>query len=82
MELSVDYSAIVMFDAFRGNKRKKVVDLLRENHFLPIPIPSNCTDRLQPVDVSVNKPSKIIYVITSQSGMHHKYNNSWRREPA
>ena len=47
-----------MFDSFRGHKGKEVEDLLKENHLLPVPIPSNCTDRLQPVDVSVNKPPK------------------------
>ena len=58
MELPVEHPAIVMFDAFRGHKGSEIEDLLKENHVLPVPIPSNCTDRLQPVDVSVNKPLK------------------------
>ena len=58
MELPVEHPAIVIFDAFRGHKGSEIEDLLKKNHLFPVPIPSNCTDRLQPVDVSVNKPLK------------------------
>ena len=58
MELPVEHPAIVMFDAFRGHKGSEIEDLLKENHLLPVPIPSNCTDRLRPIDISVNKPLK------------------------
>ena len=47
-----------LFDAFRGHRGSVIEDLLKENNLIPVPIPSNCTDRLQPVDVSVNKPLK------------------------
>ena len=58
MELAPNHPAIVMFDSFRGHKGNEVEDVLKENFLIPVPIPSNCTDRLQPVDVSVNKPLK------------------------
>ena len=58
MDLPVEHPAIVMFDAYRGHKGSEIEDLLKENHLLPVPIPSNFSDRLQPVDVSVNKPLK------------------------
>ena len=58
MELPVDHPAIVIFHAFRGHSGSEIKDLLKEHHLLPFPIPSNCTDRLQPVDVSVNKALK------------------------
>ena len=58
MELPAEQPAIVLLDAFRGHKGSEIEDLLKKNHLLPVPIPSNCTDRLQPVDVSVNKPLK------------------------
>lgn len=68
MELPEEHPAIVMFDAFRGHQGSEIEGLLNENHLLPVPIPSNCTDHLQPVDVSANKPSKIICGTTSQNG--------------
>ena len=58
MELPTDYPAIVIFDAFKGHKGPEIDTLLRENHLLPVPVPNNCTDRLQPIDLSVNKPIK------------------------
>ena len=36
----------------------QVLKLLDDNHILYITVPNNCTDRLQPLDVSVNKPAK------------------------
>ena len=32
--------------------------LLSENHFLAVKVPNNCTDQLQPLDLSVNKAVK------------------------
>ena len=58
IELPTDYPAIVIFDAFKGHKGPEIDTLLRENHLLPVPVPNNCTDRLQPIDLSVNKPIK------------------------
>ena len=55
MELPVEHPAI---DAFKGHSWREIEDLLNENHLLPVLIPSSCTDRLQPVDVSMNKPLK------------------------
>ena len=36
------------------------MDLFKENNIVAIRVPSNCTDKLQPIDVSVNKPIKDI----------------------
>ena len=49
MELRPDHPAVVLYDTFKGHKGEKVEELLKENYLLPVPIPSNCTDRLQPV---------------------------------
>ena len=37
---------------------ESVLKLLDENHIHRVAIPANCTDRLQPLDVSVNKAAK------------------------
>ena len=47
-----------LYDAFKGHKGERVEELLKDNYLLPVPIPSNCTNSLQPVDVSANKPLK------------------------
>ena len=39
-------------------RRPCVLDLLRNNHIHVMIVPANCTDRLQPLDVSVNKAAK------------------------
>ena len=58
MELSSNHPAIVIYDAFRGHRGEEVQSLLAVNNLLSVHVPSNCTDRLQPLDVSVNKAVK------------------------
>lgn len=50
--------ALVIFDHFRGQCTQAVQDLLEKNNILVALVPANCTDRLQPLDVSVNKAIK------------------------
>ena len=38
--------------------RDNVLKKLEDNNILYIIVPNNCTDRLQPLDLSVNKPAK------------------------
>ena len=35
-----------------------MLEILAENHVLVALVPANCTDRLQPLDISINKPVK------------------------
>lgn len=58
LKLSSDHSALVLFDAFRGQCTNEVLQLLEANNILYVMIPPNYTDRLQPLDLSVNKPVK------------------------
>ena len=48
---------VVIFDTFKGHTRSEMDFLLLENNISVI-VPSNCTDVLQPLDLSVNKPMK------------------------
>jgi len=50
-----DHTALVLFDVFKGQCTPQVLKLLEDNHTLYVTIPNNCTDRLQPLDLSVNK---------------------------
>ena len=53
-----DHTALVLFDVFKGQCTAQMLKLLKDNHILYVTIPNNCTDRLQPLDLSVNKPAK------------------------
>ena len=56
--LEADHCALAIFDVFKGQCTEKILSLLENNNILYVTIPSNCTDRLQPLDVSVNKSAK------------------------
>ena len=50
--------AAAIFDNFRGQTTDVILSLLRSHNIVPIQLPVNCTDKLQPLDISVNKPMK------------------------
>lgn len=56
--LSQTYPALVIFDYFRGQCLPSIIKLLAENNIYHVLVPANCTDRLQPLDLSVNKAAK------------------------
>ena len=58
MELDVSHPAVAIYDAFRGHQSQEVTQLLSDNNILTVQVPPNCTDRLQPLDISVNKAVK------------------------
>ena len=55
---SNDQSALVTMDNFKGQITPSVVSLLEDNNILVCYIPPNTTDKLQPLDISVNKLAK------------------------
>ena len=58
LSLQEDHAALVIFDKFKGQCTTNILSLLESNHIRLVVVPSNCTDRLQPLDVSVNKAVK------------------------
>ena len=58
LKLLPDYRALILLDNFKGQCTEKLLRFLDFNNINVIMIPPNCTDRLQPLDVSVNKPAK------------------------
>ena len=48
---------LAIFDVFKQTT-DAIYEMLEKNHILIVKIPVNCTDRLQPMDVSVNKAVK------------------------
>ena len=59
-ELSLDatHPALAIFDEFNGQTTDAVFSRLEKNNIYYVIVPPNCTDKLQPLDVSVNKPAK------------------------
>ena len=58
LKLLSDHRALVIFDNFNGQCTQELFQLLDANSINFILVPANCMDRLQPLDVSTNKPAK------------------------
>ena len=51
-------AALAIFDNFKGQITSACFSLLEENNIHYVLLPANTTDKLQPLDVAVNKPAK------------------------
>lgn len=58
LKLASDQPAMAIFDVFKGQIIEDIAKLLEDNNILLVVVPANCTDRLQPMDLSVNKCAK------------------------
>ena len=58
MGLEDTHPCVAIFDVFRGQQTPAFLELLEKNNINHINVPANCTDKLQPLDLSVNKPLK------------------------
>uniref|UniRef100_A0A1X7TX50 DDE-1 domain-containing protein n=1 Tax=Amphimedon queenslandica TaxID=400682 RepID=A0A1X7TX50_AMPQE len=58
LSLSPDHAALVIYDRFKGQCTHTVLQLLSDNSIQIAIVPANLTDRLQPLDISVNKAVK------------------------
>ena len=52
------FPALMIFDEFTGQTTNQVLEFLEKNNLYYIIVPPNCTDKLQPLDLSVNKSVK------------------------
>ena len=57
LKLDINYPVLVIFDQFWGQCTENIFTLLEAKHVLVV-VPANCTDRLQPLDVSMKKAAK------------------------
>jgi len=58
LNLPYDQPALAIFDVFKGQQTEDIMQLLDEHNIHVVNIPANCTDHLQPMDLSVNKSVK------------------------
>ena len=56
-KLPPNQCCIVIFDRFKAQCTATVLQVLEENNILAL-VPPHCTDRLQPLDIAVNKSVK------------------------
>ena len=56
LQLTSCYPALVIFDNFKAQCTAEILQMLDDHHIYVTLLPPNCTDRLQPMDLSVNKP--------------------------
>ena len=57
--LTVDQSALAVFNFFKGQCTEEIFKPLDDNNILYVLVPANCTDRCQPLDLSVNNQQRI-----------------------
>ena len=53
-----DDTALAIFDSFKGQTTPAIYSLLESHKIRVVQVPANCTDKLQPLDISLNKPVK------------------------
>ena len=53
-----DQPALALFDHFKGQLTQGITELLESHNIHSILVPANCTDQLQPLDLSVNRSAK------------------------
>ena len=58
LQLTESHSALAIFDSFKGQTTPDIYSLLQRHNIIAMKVPANCTDKLQPLDVSLNKPVK------------------------
>ena len=58
LNLPDDQKALLIFDIFKGQKTQRILDLMVENHSVYVFVPNNLTNEFQPLDLTVNGPSK------------------------
>ena len=78
--LSNDHCALVLFDVCKGQCTSKVLKKLEDNNILYVTVPNNCTDRLQPLDLSVTSLQRTSCGANFNSGMEPKSASNWTKE--
>ena len=56
--LDKQQAALAIFDHFKGQLTDSITQVLEKHNIQSVLVPACCTDRLQPLDISVNKSAK------------------------
>ena len=60
LKLDADHLALLIFDKFKGQYTENTLTFLDSNNLNIVLIPPNCTDRLQPLDLSLQLRSSSV----------------------
>lgn len=52
--------AVTIFGVYKAHQSPKLLELLKQNKIIPLFVPAYCTDKLQPLDLAVNREYKEI----------------------
>ena len=58
LDLPESQPSLVSFDEFTSQVTDAALFMLENNNIFYVIVPPNCTDKLQPLDISINKPAK------------------------
>ena len=58
LKLEKSSLALAIFDCFKGQTTPHVIGILQSHNIIAVQVAPNCTDKLQSLDVSLNKPMK------------------------
>ena len=75
--MGAEQAALAIFDGFKGQLTEQVTEPLEEHNIHSVLVSSCYTDRLQPLDISVNKLRNHFCVQTSINGMQIKQLKKW-----
>lgn len=70
LQLPNEQSALLIFDNFKAQCTSSILTLLDRHNIDIALILANCTDRLQPLDLSINKAAKDFCIHNLKNGMH------------
>lgn len=59
LDLDTSHPALVLFDCFQGQTTSDITSLVKKHHVVSAQIPANCTDKIQPMDIAMNKPDRV-----------------------
>ena len=58
LKLAPNHTSLLLFDNFKAQCTEQLLTYIDSHNVYVALIPSNCTDKLQPLDLSVNKSAK------------------------
>lgn len=76
--LGEEKAAVVIMNNFKGQVTERKTELMESHEIHTCMIPPNTTDRLQPMDVAVNKPAKAFSSRSFKHGPQNRSQCNWK----
>ena len=72
LKLRFNHPAIAIFNNFCGQTTADILSHLKSHNIVPLQLPANCKDKLQPSDILVKKPIKDYLKTDFSNGIYKK----------